>query len=95
MPSWYDITSLSDRAGQPCTGIDESKAVVNQLIAEELDGLTFGAEAPTPPTAVLKRRGLIAGTSGEPVLVEWVPDSEVKDWAEKRKPKADEFLATK
>ena len=37
MPSWYDITSLSDRAGQPCTGIDEPKAVVNQLIAEELE----------------------------------------------------------
>ena len=36
MPSWYDITSLDDRASQPCTGIEESRAVVDALIAEEL-----------------------------------------------------------
>lgn len=36
MPSWYDITSLDDRANQPCTGIDASKAVVDELIAAEL-----------------------------------------------------------
>lgn len=36
MPSWYDITSLDERAGQPCTGIDESKAAITQLIEEEV-----------------------------------------------------------
>lgn len=36
MPSWYDITSLDDRAKQPCTGIEESKATVLQLIEEEI-----------------------------------------------------------
>lgn len=34
MPSWYDITSLDKRAGQPCAGIDESKDEITQLIAE-------------------------------------------------------------
>jgi len=36
MPSWYDITSLDDRAGQLCTGIDESRAVIDALIEEEV-----------------------------------------------------------
>ena len=36
MPSWYDITSLDDRANQPCTGIEESRAVVDALIAAEV-----------------------------------------------------------
>ena len=36
MPSWYDITSLDDRANQPCTGIEESKAMVDDLITAEV-----------------------------------------------------------
>ena len=36
MPSWYDITSLDDRANQPCAGIEESRAVVDALIAAEV-----------------------------------------------------------
>ena len=28
MPSWYDITSLDDRANQECVGIEESRATV-------------------------------------------------------------------
>lgn len=36
MPSWYDITSLTDRAGQPCTGIDKSRDTVVSLIEEEV-----------------------------------------------------------
>ena len=34
MPSWYDITDLTDRAGQECTGIDESRAEIIELIEE-------------------------------------------------------------
>ncbi len=37
MPSWYDITSLDNRANQPCDGLDASVATVNALIAEELE----------------------------------------------------------
>ena len=37
MPSWYDITSLDERAGQECAGIEDSRAVVNALIEEELE----------------------------------------------------------
>jgi len=36
MPSWYDITSLDDKLGQPCTGIADSRATIDQLIAEEV-----------------------------------------------------------
>jgi len=36
MPSWYDITSLNERAGQPCTGIEESQAAISSLVEEEL-----------------------------------------------------------
>ncbi len=36
MPSWYDITSLDDRAGQPCVGIDESRDAITALIDEEV-----------------------------------------------------------
>jgi len=36
MPSWYDITSLDDRANQPCTGIEESRAVIGALIDAEV-----------------------------------------------------------
>jgi len=36
MPSWYDITSLTDRAFQPCTGIDESKETITALIEDEV-----------------------------------------------------------
>ena len=36
MPSWYDITQLDDRAGQPCDGIEDSKAVITGLIEEEV-----------------------------------------------------------
>jgi lysophospholipase II len=36
MPSWYDITSLDDRAKQPCTGIEESRATVTELIEQEV-----------------------------------------------------------
>ena len=36
MPSWYDITSLTDRAKQPCTGIDESRTAIEALINEEV-----------------------------------------------------------
>merc|ERR1719171_2984309 len=36
MPSWYDITSLTDRAKQPCTGIEESRASIEALINEEV-----------------------------------------------------------
>ena len=36
MPSWYDITSLDDRANQPCTGIEESQATILALIEEEI-----------------------------------------------------------
>lgn len=36
MPSWYDITSLDERAGQPCTGIEDSKAAITALIEEEV-----------------------------------------------------------
>ena len=36
MPSWYDITSLDDRANQPCTGVEDSRAVVDALIADEV-----------------------------------------------------------
>ena len=32
MPSWYDITDLTDRAGQECAGIDESRAEIIELI---------------------------------------------------------------
>ena len=34
MPSWYDITDLTDRAGQECTGIDDSRAEIIELIEE-------------------------------------------------------------
>ena len=34
MPSWYDITDLTDRAGQECAGIDESRAEIIELIEE-------------------------------------------------------------
>ena len=37
MPSWYDITSLDDRAGQSCVGIDESRATITALIDEEVE----------------------------------------------------------
>jgi len=37
MPSWYDITSLAgDRATQPCTGINDSKAFVLRLVDAEV-----------------------------------------------------------
>ena len=36
MPSWYDITSLDDRANQECVGIEESRATVTALIEEEV-----------------------------------------------------------
>lgn len=36
MPSWYDITSLDDRVGQSCVGIDESRATITALIDEEV-----------------------------------------------------------
>lgn len=36
MPSWYDITSLDERAGQECAGIEDSCATVTALIEEEL-----------------------------------------------------------
>lgn len=36
MPSWFDVTSLSDRANQLCNGIEESCTLVGSLIAEEL-----------------------------------------------------------
>ena len=36
MPSWYDITSLDDRANQECDGIDEARAMVGELIEAEL-----------------------------------------------------------
>jgi predicted esterase len=32
----YDITSLDDRAQQPCTGIEESKAAITTLVEEEI-----------------------------------------------------------
>lgn len=38
MPSWYDITSLTDRAGQLCHGIEESRATITALIEEEIAG---------------------------------------------------------
>jgi lysophospholipase-2 len=38
MPSWYDITSLDDRANQECEGIEQSRATVTELIEEELAG---------------------------------------------------------
>ena len=37
MPSWYDIASLDDRAKQPCNGIEESTAVIQALIDEEIE----------------------------------------------------------
>ena len=36
MPSWYDISSLDERAGQECAGIEDSRATVDALIEEEL-----------------------------------------------------------
>lgn len=36
MPSWYDITSLDDKAQQPCDGIDESRSMISELIDEEV-----------------------------------------------------------
>ncbi|KAF0701060.1 Aste57867_8506 [Aphanomyces stellatus] len=37
MPSWYDIQSLSDRAGDPCRGIDDSRARIQKLLQAEVD----------------------------------------------------------
>jgi len=37
MPSWYDITSLSDRAGQDCRGIEDSHDAITSLINEEVE----------------------------------------------------------
>ncbi|KAG9400976.1 acyl-protein thioesterase [Aphanomyces cochlioides] len=37
MPSWYDIQSLSDREGDPCSGIEESRSRVQKLIQDEVD----------------------------------------------------------
>ena len=40
MPSWYDITSLDDRANQECEGIESARELINSLIAAELsDGI--------------------------------------------------------
>ena len=36
MPSWYDITSLDERAGQECEGIEASRSTVVSLIEQEL-----------------------------------------------------------
>ena len=36
MPSWYDITSLDDRANQECEGIEDARSLVNSMIATEL-----------------------------------------------------------
>ena len=36
MPSWYDITSLDERASQPCAGIEESRDAINALIEAEM-----------------------------------------------------------
>jgi len=36
MPSWYDITSLTDRERQDCEGIDASRATVTALIDAEV-----------------------------------------------------------
>ncbi|KAF0746956.1 hypothetical protein AaE_007927 [Aphanomyces astaci] len=38
MPSWYDIRSLTDRAGDPCTGIDSSRERIEKIIQGEIDG---------------------------------------------------------
>merc|ERR1719353_823296 len=36
MPSWYDIKSLDDdRANDECTGIEDSRAIVLDLLKEE------------------------------------------------------------
>jgi len=37
MPSWYDITSLDDRANQECEGIEDARKLVEAMIAAELD----------------------------------------------------------
>ncbi|KAF0730712.1 hypothetical protein Ae201684_011827 [Aphanomyces euteiches] len=37
MPSWYDIQSLSDREGDPCSGIEESQSRVQKIIQDEVD----------------------------------------------------------
>ena len=41
MPSWYDIAGLEKRSNEPCTGIDESRAKIKNLLQTERDaGLT-------------------------------------------------------
>ena len=37
MPSWYDITTLDDRAGQECEGIEETRSSIESLIAAEVE----------------------------------------------------------
>jgi predicted esterase len=36
MPSWYDITSLDDRANQECEGIESAREMVTALIEREV-----------------------------------------------------------
>ncbi|OQR82848.1 acyl-protein thioesterase [Achlya hypogyna] len=36
-PSWYDIQSLSNRKGDPCTGIEASRDRILQIIEKEID----------------------------------------------------------
>ncbi|RHY30101.1 hypothetical protein DYB32_004611 [Aphanomyces invadans] len=38
MPSWYDIRSLTDREGDPCSGIDASRERIENIIQAEIDG---------------------------------------------------------
>lgn len=35
MPSWYDIAGLESRDQETCEGLDESRAAVEALLAEQ------------------------------------------------------------
>ena len=37
MPSWYDIKSLTDREGDTADGIEDSRRVVQELMAKEIN----------------------------------------------------------
>ena len=35
MPSWYDIVGLDDRASESCSGIEDSRRTVTELLEQE------------------------------------------------------------
>ena len=77
-----DDADTPTKGGSKKDGGDEG----SWIVAENRDGLTFGAESPVEPKAKLKKRGLVSGDTGLPVLVEWVRTSELAGWADKNKP---------